>query len=506
MWILISNNPDDFRASIVFFRIFIYNSIELPNSINRNSIKMNKELWDKVEAFQLDKWTDEYGFVLRLAKENLWTKNFTALAILEYKKFMYLAATSNQMVSPSEIVDIVWHQHLIFTQSYNEFCKLLGKDIQHIPSTHNRSDYEKFRQAKELTTKLYNETFGEQPASIWEYSTMYDTLKLKKANKPPMSIIRSSVITFFVLIPFAFFVLRPVYIHISSTAFMFFFIFAFIAAIVLIQRYNQSKIYDIIKYNSSSSFIFDLHPYELLYLNHKDVKEGVIATFNELIEQRNIKIGAFKNIEYIHDKIIQNREQAIVLKELRDTDVRSYLQLIDILKRKTVFTNQKTSMQQLLDYLLMSNKFNQVLIVNILVLGGLTFLTLMRVIIGISRDKPILFISILTVVIALCAVGVIGSLMKIDIPKGITKFYSETIIPKKQKENWQWSYVLGGNTALEVSLLSLVILANTQYAEKSNLDSSSDSSSNSCSSDSGSSCGSDSSCGSSCGGCGGGGD
>ena len=51
-------------------------------------------------------------------------------AIEEYKKFMYLAATSNQMVSPSEIVDIVWHQHLIFTQSYKEFCDILGKKIE----------------------------------------------------------------------------------------------------------------------------------------------------------------------------------------------------------------------------------------------------------------------------------------------------------------------------------------------------------------------------------------
>ena len=66
----------------------------------------------------------------------------TQKAIEEYKKFMYLAATSNQMVSPSEIVDIVWHQHLIFTNSYSDFCNLLGKRIEHIPSTHNKSEFE----------------------------------------------------------------------------------------------------------------------------------------------------------------------------------------------------------------------------------------------------------------------------------------------------------------------------------------------------------------------------
>ena len=82
---------------------------------------MNKgSLWNKVLAFQFEKENDEYGFTVRLSTENLWTINFTEKAILEYKKFMYLAAVSDQMVSPSEIVDTVWHQHLIFTGSYNK--------------------------------------------------------------------------------------------------------------------------------------------------------------------------------------------------------------------------------------------------------------------------------------------------------------------------------------------------------------------------------------------------
>lgn len=82
---------------------------------------MNKTLWNEIEKFDFDFSLSEYGFSTRLAYENEWTTFFTQKAIEEYKKFMYLAATSNQMVSPSEIVDIVWHQHLIFTQSYKEF-------------------------------------------------------------------------------------------------------------------------------------------------------------------------------------------------------------------------------------------------------------------------------------------------------------------------------------------------------------------------------------------------
>ena len=129
---------------------------------------MNKELWDKLLQFNFDDPPSEYGFSTRLANENFWTKDFTEQAILEYKKFMYLAATSDFMVSPSEIVDTVWHQHLIFTQLYQDFANIIGKQVQHIPSTHNKEEAQKFRLAKERTKKFYTETFGEQPKGIWE--------------------------------------------------------------------------------------------------------------------------------------------------------------------------------------------------------------------------------------------------------------------------------------------------------------------------------------------------
>jgi hypothetical protein len=143
---------------------------------------MNTILWNKILAFDLDEPPGEYGFSVRLANENYWTKNFTSEAILEYKKFMYLAAISDFMVSPSGVIDTVWHQHLIFTQSYQDFCQLIGRQVQHVPSTHNKEDFLKFKQAKEHTGRLYKEHFGKQPATVWNYETMYDSLKLAKAK------------------------------------------------------------------------------------------------------------------------------------------------------------------------------------------------------------------------------------------------------------------------------------------------------------------------------------
>ncbi len=109
---------------------------------------MNQQLWNEILAYDLDAPFSEYSFSLRLANENHWTKNFTELAVLEYKKFMYLAAISDMMVSPSGIIDVVWHQHLIFTQSYEAFCTVVGKRIQHVPSTHNRKIFKDFARPK----------------------------------------------------------------------------------------------------------------------------------------------------------------------------------------------------------------------------------------------------------------------------------------------------------------------------------------------------------------------
>jgi len=123
----------------------------------------NQSLWNSVRSFNLDESDDPYNFSVRLAFENKWSQYATQQAIIEYKKFMFLAATSNNMVSPSEIVDIVWHQHLIFTQSYNLFCALLGKRIEHIPSTHNPDEKLKFTQAKNVHVFYTNSTSANSP-------------------------------------------------------------------------------------------------------------------------------------------------------------------------------------------------------------------------------------------------------------------------------------------------------------------------------------------------------
>jgi hypothetical protein len=135
---------------------------------------MNQDLWQRILQFDFDNPPSEYCFSIRLADENYWTKNFTEQAILEYRKFMYMAATSEYMVSPSEIVDAVWHQYLIFTQSYAEFCKILGKTVQHVPSTHTEKSSAHLNKRKKEQRNCTGKTLAHLLQNIWGYSDMYE--------------------------------------------------------------------------------------------------------------------------------------------------------------------------------------------------------------------------------------------------------------------------------------------------------------------------------------------
>ncbi len=83
----------------------------------------NLELYARITAHELDLIGSQLSFSDRLARENDWSLEFTAQAIIEYKKFCYLAMTAPHEVTPSDEVDQVWHLHLLYTRDYwGTFC------------------------------------------------------------------------------------------------------------------------------------------------------------------------------------------------------------------------------------------------------------------------------------------------------------------------------------------------------------------------------------------------
>ncbi|MBD3906710.1 DUF1399 domain-containing protein [Chryseobacterium sp. Ch-15] len=453
---------------------------------------MNKDLWKKVEQFNFDQPPSEYDFTLRLASENYWTQNFTKQAILEYKKFMYLAAVSDMMVSPSEIVDTVWHQHLIFTKSYSEFCTILGKQIQHIPSTHNKEDFQKFKLAKERTTKLYETNFGKQPESIWNHANPYEILNLKKSNFKLRTSLVVGIIAFIILIFPLYFLLKPLYLNIKNPDFIILFLGLITVSIAGLEWYNRRKFAQTIHLFDKDSFVFDLQPYELIYFQNKNISSVINGAVNELIDNGSIKINEDKTISTNKLTLIKSREHQQVIDLLNELGKTSYPNILIQLITKPAFSNITKSMEAIKKYFNRSKAFSNLFVLNIVVFLSLIMFGFLRITTGILRDKPILLISFAVVILSFMMIGYLFRLTNLFSSKVLPDLYKTVILPKKNtNNNWQWSYFLMGSAVLTTSFVPLT--AQSTYNGSSGGCGTSSSSDSSCG---GSSC-------SSCGGCGG---
>ena len=152
-----------------------------------------KELWCRLRSYHFDHlvptvlWQHiaaNFGgpnafskaFASKIARKHEWKKSFALKAIEEYKKFVYLGIISKFQVTPSKIIDIVWHEHLLFTKGYRQFCaEVIEYEFDHYPELVPLTEQtEQFNTQYLQTLELYKTEFGiAPPAAIWE-TTKYD--------------------------------------------------------------------------------------------------------------------------------------------------------------------------------------------------------------------------------------------------------------------------------------------------------------------------------------------
>lgn len=148
---------------------------------------MKKELWLRLKHYHfehivppqlLDRVSAAFGrtdastmaFANKISRKLDWPTDFAINAIDEYKKFLYLGIVSDFPVTPSRVIDQVWHEHLLFSRAYREFCRdVLGRDFDHNPELLPSDDQTGIFQAQyEATIALYTAEFRVQPpAQIW---------------------------------------------------------------------------------------------------------------------------------------------------------------------------------------------------------------------------------------------------------------------------------------------------------------------------------------------------
>lgn len=128
------------------------------------------DLWARLEAFDLDAIGATLPFSQRLARDNGWSPAFAHRVVHEYKRFLFLAATCDHPVTPSDEVDQAWHLHLVYTRSYwDELCgQVLGFALHHGPTRGGVAEGRKFDDWYARTLQSYQGAFNTlPPADIW---------------------------------------------------------------------------------------------------------------------------------------------------------------------------------------------------------------------------------------------------------------------------------------------------------------------------------------------------
>jgi hypothetical protein len=144
-------------------------------------------LWDHIAAQFGGQNPFTKAFADKLSRKLNWDKSFALRAIWEYKKFVYLGVISDFSVTPSKVIDQVWHEHLLFSSGYRKFCKdIIQYDFDHNPELIAvGSQTETFQSQYYQTIELYKTEFGTiPPQEIWDSTKFEETIeKIKKTKK-----------------------------------------------------------------------------------------------------------------------------------------------------------------------------------------------------------------------------------------------------------------------------------------------------------------------------------
>jgi uncharacterized membrane protein YgcG len=156
-----------------------------------------KELWLKLRAYHFDHLVPTHlwehiaanfggpnafskAFASKIARKHNWNTNFALRAVKEYKKFVYLGIVGDFIVTPSKIIDVVWHEHLLFSKGYREFCtEVIAYEFDHYPELIALDEQTgHFNAQYKDTLELYRTEFGiNPPDDIWEV-TKFDREKV----------------------------------------------------------------------------------------------------------------------------------------------------------------------------------------------------------------------------------------------------------------------------------------------------------------------------------------
>lgn len=126
-------------------------------------------LWHRLRTHRFGDPSAALDLRRRLAREQGWSLAEADHALEEYRRFCFLACAAGHPVTPSEAVDQVWHLHLIYTEDYwLRFCpEVLGTALHHGPTRGGPSEARRYAAQYAATLKSYEHYFGPPPERWW---------------------------------------------------------------------------------------------------------------------------------------------------------------------------------------------------------------------------------------------------------------------------------------------------------------------------------------------------
>lgn len=128
-----------------------------------------------VMSFQFD------PLVHRMVDKHGWTEANAKQCFEDLKRYLWLCASTGKPLVPSKKIDQMWHDFILFTMDYSEFCEVrLGRFIHHRP---RRRDDEVGQGGTPVgvTLKLAKQAFGTL-SKYWEYEGVVATASCSCSN------------------------------------------------------------------------------------------------------------------------------------------------------------------------------------------------------------------------------------------------------------------------------------------------------------------------------------
>ena len=125
--------------------------------------------------------------VRTLAVERAWSDAYARRVVEEYRRFLLIATSSLETVSPSHAVDLAWHTHVLDTREYFErFCpEVLGRVLHHVPARDDLTSRSSLEGAYLRTLVRYRALFGAPPSDIWPASPRDAVASAPLQIRPP---------------------------------------------------------------------------------------------------------------------------------------------------------------------------------------------------------------------------------------------------------------------------------------------------------------------------------